>query len=47
MGLGLVQITEVLLLPAWVHCTVNFMLHPGGGARNYRAIGVIGCNIAV
>ena len=31
----MVQTTEALLLLAWVHCTVNFMIHPGGGARNY------------
>ena len=31
----MVQTTEALLLPAWVHCTVNIMLHPGGGAHNY------------
>ena len=29
------QTIEVLLLLAQVHCTVNFMLHPGGGARNH------------
>ena len=29
------QTTEALLLLAWVHCTVNFVLHPGGGAHNY------------
>ena len=29
------QTAEALLLPAWVHCTVNFLLHPGGGAHNY------------
>ena len=31
----MVQTTEALLLLAWVHCTVNFVLHPGGGAHNY------------
>ena len=29
------QTTEALLLPVWFHCTINFVLHPGGGACNY------------
>ena len=29
------QTTEALLLLVQVHCTVNFVLHPGGGAHNY------------
>ena len=29
------QITEALLFLVHVHCTVNFVLHPGGGALNY------------
>ena len=29
------QITEVLIFLAHVHCTVNFVLHPDGGTLNY------------
>ena len=32
------QITEALLLPAWDHCTVTWVLHPGGKAQYYLSV---------